>query len=363
MSCRASVFIWAPFICSILFYLSLSRYAEYDFESIQTTAIPKFQAEFSHESLQGTSWRWSQRRKNILFIKIPKTGGTTLAESLGRLAFHSHLHLAKPILGSRVETCHSAEEAERQWNMMIHQNGGRIGIFASHACYKKFMKSRKYWSLYKIPMMITLMRDPFAQYISKFRFAELCCESRHWAWCEGYCPASGTKLTHTRYSEIACRNGCNEQKKYMGGGSLQQVIDSYSLVLVLERLDEGLALLLVKLGVPFRMLPYMQENTNQYVKVPNFPGEYRKEIEEKFIHVDIALYKLAVARLDWEIQSLNGTRREVFNRALSKLRIVNKKISEVCTMECHNYDALSQEKKNCNNDCLERELLNVTDSV
>jgi hypothetical protein len=303
-------------------------------------------------------WKWSLERRNILYIKVPKTGGTTLADGLSRLAKHSNWILAEPNFRQRVNTCGPLQEAETAWSYMVTANGGRIGVFASHACYRPFMKNKKYWQMRRIPRAITMMRHPWDHFISKYRFAQVCCEFREWAWCDEFCPKDltghRTHMTHTRYAEVACKNGrCNEQKSYMGTGNAQQVLDDYRVVLILERIDEGLAMLAVKLGFPFPALPYLRENTNNLVKVPNFTMEYRRQVQSTYLAQDMSLYRAAVARFDSEILAMNDTEKGYYTRVLSRLKEANVVLAEKCSFECNKFEVLTKPRKLCEKRCVE----------
>jgi hypothetical protein len=170
-------------------------------------------------------------------------------------------------------------------------------------------------------------------------------------------------MTHTRFAELACRNGrCNEQRFYMGTGSAERILDDYTVVLILEKIDEGLAMLAVKLGFPFRALPYLRENHNTVVKMPNFTMEYRKQVQSTVLAGDIDLYKAALARFNSQLATLEPAEMQLFNRTLLRLRVVNERLSDVCEAECVRYESLSKDRKQCDNSCVERFLERLDDT-
>lgn len=318
---------------------------------------------------QTTQWKWSSDRRNIMFVKIPKTGGTTLAKILRRLADHSDMSLAEPNLGARVSTCWGTpQERQKNWDSMIKTNGGRIGFFSSHACFGPYMRSQKYWTQRRPPSVITVLRNPWDHYISKYRFTMVCCELKHWPWCSVFCPkdpATGirTNLTHTNFLEISCPNRrCNEQRKYLGYGQPTTVIDYYSLILILERFDESLALMSVTLGVPFRALPYITENINSGARATNFSEDYRTTFVREYLKEDSYIYKLALERLHEKIAALQGEDRKRYDATLSRLITVNKHLQHVCLNRCSSISGeFSTTRRDCHADCLEQETMDLRD--
>jgi hypothetical protein len=311
---------------------------------------------------------WIRPPRNIWMVKIPKTGGTTLAEVLFRVANYSQWKVAHPLHSASVDTCR--QHAQPSWSDFVHEMGGRLDLFASHACFQPFMKAKQFWSLDRQPHVITLMRKPWDQFISKYRFVNLCCESRHWSWCRGLCnhdeQGSSHGLSLPQYISKACiGNLCNAQWLYMDSGRFgtsEDALDEFKMVLLLERLDEGLVLMHIKMGVPFAALPYMKANENVQIPMPEVSESTRHNIERYYIHKDNALYSAAMRRFDDQLANLNNHERSLFNDTYKLLKETNHLASQICIIDCGAHAPLSQERKECDQLCLQRIVSSLQDA-
>jgi hypothetical protein len=131
--------------------------------------------------------------------------------------------------------------------------------------------------------------------------------------------------------------------------------------MLLERIDEGLALLKVRYGFPFRTLPYLRENRNTINKVPEFPMELQKQIQSNYLKGDMDLYHAASRAFDASLASLSNSQMELFNQTLLKLHEVNRELYETCEKGCEHYESLSAERKQCDNVCVEGVLDSLED--
>ncbi|KAH9254255.1 hypothetical protein BASA81_007856 [Batrachochytrium salamandrivorans] len=285
-----------------------------------------------------SSWKWTKPERNLIFVKIPKTGSTTMFELFSRLAEHTKgWTLARPLNNaSELSTCDSAYYGKRNWEQMVQGNGGRIDLFADHACYHpEYMAQPRYWSLNKPPTPITVMRKPVDQFTSKYRFTQACCEEGRLDWCKTFCRSSGN-YSLTRYMISACTSGtCSEQKRYMGlkQPSEKRIIDSFFLVMIMERFEESLALLGLKLGLPIRALPFLQENSNTRVQRPVYTKSEVERIEYR-ARRDVTLYALAVKKFNAVLAALTQKERVEYEHILSTLRFANAKANAKCGPQC-----------------------------
>lgn len=326
----------------------------------QNSSIVSFAPQQQQQELVlSRSWNWTKPRRNIMFTKIPKTGSTTLFEILSRVVEHTpDWRMAVPMNNaSKVNTCTTVPIGKTAWRYMVLDNGGQIDMFASHACYRKsYMSQPRYWSQQRVPIVITMMRHPISHFISKYRFTQVCCmDGRQWNWCHAFCSSveDGGDYTLQSYINYACVNGmCNEQKRYMGEGQSRAIVDSFYMVLILERFDESLALLGVKLGLPLRALPYLQENANTLVPKPVLTKEEREQIEMEHMEYDFALYRVALQRLNQTIAELTAEERTQFDFIINTLRVANSRAKAKCKPRCSSELELSTNRKLCLDACL-----------
>ncbi|KAH9254253.1 hypothetical protein BASA81_007854 [Batrachochytrium salamandrivorans] len=296
---------------------------------------------------------------NLLFTKIPKTGSTTMFQLLSRARrqYYPEWKLALPMNnGSGLkETCISPAAGRRAWRKMIAHNGGQLDMFIHHACFRsEYMTRAEDWSQRVPPLALTLMRNPIDQFMSKYRFTLACCE-KQWYWCSAFCKVGDMSLQG--YLAYACPdNGpCNEQERYMGDKPLEK----YFMVLIMERLDESLTLLGIRLGWP-QVIPYLRENGNSLVPQPELSPTQQHVIAQRSRR-DIDLYRAAVARLDSAIAAQTPQERWEFDSRLSKLQRINALAASRCPPTvCAN--EMSKEHFQCMEACLDQVLSEATGS-
>lgn len=290
---------------------------------------------------------------NLLFTKIPKTGSTTMFQLLSRARrqYYPEWKLALPMNNASgiKETCAGSGAGRRAWKEMVLYNGGRMDMFIHHACFHaEYMTLAEDWSRHAPPLALTLMRHPMDQFVSKYRFTLACCE-RAWYWCSAFCKAGDLSLQG--YLTYACPNNgpCNEQERYMG----RKPLDKYFMVLIMERLDESLTLLGMRLGWP-QVVPYLRENGNSLVPQPDISPAQQRVIAQRSRR-DMDLYRAAVARLDSALAAQTPHERAEFDARLSELQRINARAALACPPTiCAN--EMSEEHVLCMEACLDRVL-------
>jgi hypothetical protein len=336
----------------------------------------------------------NNKKRNILFIKIPKVGGTAVAQVLRQYAKYYNLKEPKlpqpPPGGSSssssstpttttekmsLDTCKGTYgEKEQVWKTMIRSNHGKIDIFLNHACYETFMSEPSYWSFGRKPFTLTVLRHPWSQFISRYRFSQLCCDVKHWDWCETLCSptlthnsnniGNKTSLPINYYVEKICppfkgSSSCNPQNKYIGNGIyLPKTAGGFDFILTIERLYEGLALLYVLHSFPLASLITLPYNTNSYKSTGMATTTHGIDKRHETmiltrLKYDFNLYDIANKRMNDNIQKLNITQRILFNTTLNFLVEANELVKTTCKDQCKEYSSISPQKKECEKSCLQ----------
>jgi hypothetical protein len=156
------------------------------------------------------------------------------------------------------------------------------------------------------------------------------------------------------------------RRRASAGDTRRAPLDRYGLVLTLDRLDEGLALLHVLHGFPFSVLPYITTNSNKAVALPNATDSFKRHVAKDLLAVDFALYDEANARLDRAVAKLGAESRERFERTLVRLRAANRAASKLCASR-RGEDCLASARTGalyagaCFSDCVEAVAAGETD--
>ena len=297
-------------------------------------------------------------KRNVLFVKTPKVGGTTVAQVLQRYAAFHGMGVAK-VPGERVavRTCTGLyPEKQANWDKMVAFNANhRLEVFASHACLLDFMLEPRYWAQRRKPLLLSLVRDPWSQFVSKFRFTKLCCETEHWEWCELTCAKAGTPLQVVPFANFLCptdrrSDACNSQTLYMGVGMIDEIIAPYDLVLLLERLNEGLALLHVLFGFPLSVLVTLPTNTNTAPMAP-IPPALEQNIRKR-LAVDYRMYHAAQRKFNATVRALDAEQRSLFEQTTRFISAANTAVVRACSSQCGHHPSISAARKACDASCL-----------
>jgi hypothetical protein len=107
-------------------------------------------------------WDWPDKR-NILYVKVMKTGSGTFAGMIMRLA--NHLNFTRGPRGNQF-----APLVEKNWREFVQQEGGALDYFHEHVGFLPFLKNKEFWTLKRTPITITMLRRPYDQAESHFRY-------------------------------------------------------------------------------------------------------------------------------------------------------------------------------------------------
>jgi hypothetical protein len=314
----------------------------------------------------------SASRRNFLFIKTPKVGGTTLAVTLQRAALLLNQSIAVPVPRMDRLTCGVLnDDAQRVWGQMLHRNPGGLEVFASQVCFHPFMRSLG-WRDKQKPVLLGLVRDPWARWLSAWRYLEKRCAEE-----DPEMPPDIQRLCTSRlprgferYSLDACAQSlgtstvCSVQHAWLspdrGMGALA-VVKLYDLILVTEAFDESLVVLHYDHGVPLAALPYLVSNQDKSAPMPHFSSEAKRRILERGLSNDVSLYNNAKARLLKRVEELNASTQGQFGLVLARLTRAHALAQQQCsgpdTMDendCIVTHHLIKKTESCRHKCLDR---------
>jgi hypothetical protein len=94
-----------------------------------------------------------------------KTGSTTLQNIVDRLAAHTGL-----IVGPNHTDPMFSPLIESQWQSFVLEKGGRLDFYNQHINYNKFLAKPEYWRGARRPLILTMLRRPYDQCNSHFRY-------------------------------------------------------------------------------------------------------------------------------------------------------------------------------------------------
>lgn len=284
--------------------------------------------------------------RNVLYIKIPKTGSTTLKQVLftsTAKAFKFTGAYIDPIPNGGERLCHTNHTlAFEAWVDYTNTNiGGRLDLFAYHACFMKEMLDPQYWTLGQKPFTLTMMRNPYEQFISRYRYVRHCCENSKLQWCQNLCP----HIKLDAFIKKTCHaKSCDQQSSFMRD-------HDYDLVMLVERFTESLAVLGVKLNIPSWALLYIPLNTNVFVGKATYAfnsSQQRQEFEHTYLAKDWEKYAHANWTLDSTIANFSPIQHKTFLESLHDIEAGTRRLSNKCFGPCaYNYTRLDPCMRRC----------------
>ena len=290
--------------------------------------------------------RASQRAKdgehprNVLLVRVPKTGSTALLVTLERWAWHLGASFGEPLENTGMRTCHSSQEAVDAWHEVRHKNAEGVDFFASHMCFSSFMAAAgsKPWKSPDRPLVLSMLRHPWDRHISAWRYTRERCEL-------GDDSLRSTAKCHqdfASYTERWCHmpSYCSRMfgflrgpaaKQTAGGSKIHHVVKAmlnrFDFILILERFDESLAILHLLYGAPFRVLPYFVVNKDSTIPMPRFQASLRRMAIHRGLQLDMFAYAYANKTLSEKIASVDPQK---FARVVDLIRKANGEAHTQC---------------------------------
>jgi len=305
-----------------------------------------------------------QPRRGILFIKIPKTGGTVISDMLHIYANETGMRVSNPEVTTHkksLATCDGSEDAKHEdWKAFIKHQGQKLEILASHACMNEFMRDKRSWMGDRRPLLLTLLRSPWSQFISKYRYTRYCCEVDHKAWCTDLCAKLTQPMHLVEFAQYACAANnnmrCNIQRKYLGNlgvlGDVDSQVAAYDLILILERIEESLVLMHFLFDVPFHILVHVRTNVNNDSPYPRFPHGFRTDFLKAEANIDGNIYRHANQTLTDKINALPAQHASMFPQAVKLLKRLNVLADRQCSVQCAKSNPLEPKSVKCLKACL-----------
>ena len=256
-------------------------------------------------------------RPNLIYVKVPKTGGSTLAGVVRRVAAHEGLWAASPPPGAGAV---ATEPLLASWLRAAGRAGRATGnVFANHAPYAPWLDA-----LLPRAVRVTALRDPLDRLLSHYYFFE---------HRDRGVPAARLRAdTQRKVSWLArhtAKHG-SEMFAYVRGAAAtpRAALCQYDFVAVTGRFDASLVALSMLHGLPLAELLHVNAKNNTRARPPlaSEPAAARAAVDAR-VRDDAALYRLANARLDALVAQL---RPRGFDRWLRVLRGANAEAARAC---------------------------------
>lgn len=284
-----------------------------DFGAIEADNLPEnvTAAQGSHTSARPDELVRGTAGRSIVFIKVPKTGGSTLSGILRRV-------------GARRNLAHTGDGPE--W-IKKDRNGRSDAIWANHGARRtlaKQLESRMPGAFY-----VMSLRDPVSRCLSAFY---------HWGvQKKQVTPSTSEKLT------ALTKCGKSFMSKYIEVAYNQRadnIITDYDAFVLTERFDESLLIARHKMNASLVDLLYLRvkdsselgrrRNESRHIPLSEEPLEVRNlaaKIRES--SEDAVLYDLA----NREIDRLVAERKQRHQDELRQFRDMLKEVKEACPLK------------------------------
>ncbi|KAL3944585.1 MAG: hypothetical protein SGBAC_001351 [Bacillariaceae sp.] len=300
-------------------------------------AFPKWdQAQFPCGPLipDGALGKRTPAEEGFLFVKEMKSGSTTLAGITARIG----RNLAQRNFGGNATSSCTVR--------MVHTRARR---YALRQLAKSFL-----WSV---------VREPVSRLFSKFFHFEVSRKGVNPNLAKFQTFISNNEINDYAYyfKTLSVRRQLNSYRTDMYETFLQDLLDGYNFIGIMERMDETLAVLQLLLGLETQDMLYLSTKTNgmydrfrndcvkiQPQKVTQLMKEYvYTPVFEAFTQGDVLVYQAVNKSLDLTIEQLG---RPVVEKAVQRLQWAQQRAEEKCAggtkFPCSN-DGKVQDPNDC----------------
>lgn len=273
--------------------------------------------------------------EGFLFVKEMKSGSTTLAGIAARIA----RSLAQRNFGANATTSCTVR--------MVHTRARR---YANRQLAKSFL-----WSV---------VREPVSRLFSKFFHFEASRRGVNPNLARFQSFISNNEVNDYAYyfKTLSVRQRLNPYRTDLYETFVQELLDGYNFIGVMERFDETLAVLQLLLGLETQDMLYISTKTNgmydrfqnkcikiQPAKVTQIMKEYvYTPVFEAFTEGDVLVYRAVNKSLDMTIEQLG---RPTVEKAVQRLQWAQKRAEEKCA-EGTKFPCSSDGQIQDDNDCL-----------
>ncbi|XP_064615665.1 galactose-3-O-sulfotransferase 2-like [Liolophura sinensis] len=300
-SVSATLILWAVIAILLLMYYGSAVTKDWNSSEL---SYSKLDSQESQRDIREPTQARSSEVRRIVYIRIPKTGSSTMTMLVWRFAWARNLSVLAvnpKFEGTRDRLTHKM--------FFLPPPGQKYDVMAEHVLYNKESFSNY---LAEDAVYVTMLREPFSLLYSTLY----------------YVPAFQKTITEVNKIEAYLKNPAkydntaimagrsytkNPQSSFLGlrrrdfdnEGKIQELISSidrdFPVVLILERLDESLILLRRVLKWPMKDIIYSVENVNSAKPKLKITPEHREKYK-KWSLADHKLYNFFKKKLEESIE-------------------------------------------------------------
>lgn len=180
--------------------------------------------------------------RKLLFVKTPKTGGSTVATVLAKYAKHRNLTILPPPLPSAVFENETAIK-----NSMTEYGIEKIDGFVSHSIYYKELFERYLETT--SPFRLTIVREHFSRVWSAYFYAHGFHGSENRAFCSKFASDPITWASNCSFVSKYQLDYVAPQEWEPENRTVDRIFDEFDHIFVTERMTESLLALIPKLNL------------------------------------------------------------------------------------------------------------------
>ncbi|XP_013408561.1 galactosylceramide sulfotransferase [Lingula anatina] len=288
-----------------------------------------------YKSFQGATWpgRCSPHR-HIVFVKIPKTGSTTVSNILLRYAFQNDLRVALPAAGRHNLTIRNSNY-DLHADQFDSTSRAKYDIMAHHSNYSREAVAR---IMPADSVYVVMLREPLTHFVSGFNFFKV----GEKLGLEGRGQLHTFLSSRDLYKSRKVPNLINVMIKYLGFptspnknitsvNDFLRIIDKeFDYVLILKYIDEGLVMLKRRLCWDIADIIYLKIHKIKATEYQDLKREGEDPAVSQLLHKlskkDYLLYQYFKRKFEKTLLKQNDD----FFEEVKFLKETNEKVSTFC---------------------------------